>query len=62
MCALYYILLSIQYHSVPKIHTLIRSYCSFTKLHLPFCDPMNCSTLESSVLHHLPEFAETHVH
>ena len=62
MFALYYILLRIQYHCVRKIQTLIRSYCSFTKLGLPFCDSMNCSTQGSTVLHCLPEFAETHVH
>ena len=26
------------------------------------CDPMNCSTPGFPVLHHLPEFAQTHVH
>ena len=26
------------------------------------CDPMNCSTPGFPVLHHLPEFAHTHVH
>ena len=26
------------------------------------CDPMNCSTPGLSVHHHLPEFAQTHVH
>ena len=26
------------------------------------CDPMDCSTLGFPVLHHLPEFAQTHVH
>ena len=28
----------------------------------PFATPMNCSTPGSSVLHHLPEFAQIHVH
>ena len=27
----------------------------------PFATPMNCSTPGSSVLHHLPEFAQIHV-
>ena len=27
-----------------------------------FCDPMDCSTPGFPVLHHLPEFAQTHVH
>ena len=26
------------------------------------CDPMNCSTPGLPVLHHIPEFAQTHVH
>ena len=26
------------------------------------CDPMDCSTLGFPVLHHLPEFAQTHIH
>ena len=26
------------------------------------CDPMNCSMSGSPVLHHLAEFAQTHVH
>ena len=26
------------------------------------CDPMNCSVPRFPVLHHLPEFAQTHVH
>ena len=36
--------------------------CWVTKLCLTFCDPMNCSTPGFSVLHHLPELAQTHVH
>ena len=27
-----------------------------------FCDPVDCSTPGSSVLHYLPEFAQIHVH
>ena len=40
------------------------SYCCFliTKLCPTLCDPMNCSTPSFPVLHHLPEFAQTHVH
>ena len=26
------------------------------------CDPMDCSTPGFPVLHHLPEFAQTHIH
>ena len=30
--------------------------------HVPLCDPIDCSTSGFPVLHHLPEFAQTHVH
>ena len=36
--------------------------CSFTKLCLTLCNPMGCSTSVFPVLHHLPEFSQTHVH
>ena len=36
--------------------------CSVAKLCLTLCDPMGCSTPGFPVLHHLPEFAQTHVH
>ena len=36
--------------------------CSVTKLCPTLRDPMNCSTPGFPVLHHLPEFAQTHVH
>ena len=36
--------------------------CSVTKSCLTLFDPMDCSTPGSSVLHYLPEFAQTHVH
>ena len=35
--------------------------CSVAKLCLIICDPMDCSTPGSSVLHHLLEFVQTHV-
>ena len=35
---------------------------SVTKSHLILCDLMDCSTPGSSVLHYLPEFAQTYVH
>ena len=35
--------------------------CSVTKLYLTLCHPMDCSTQGCPVLHHLPEFAQTHV-
>ena len=37
-------------------------YCSVTKSCPTLHDPMDCSTLGFSVLHHLPELAQTHVH
>ena len=36
--------------------------CSVTQSCLTLCDPMYCSTLGFPVLHHLPEFAQTHIH
>ena len=36
--------------------------CSVACLCLWLCDPMDCSTPGFSVLHYLPEFAQTHVH
>ena len=35
--------------------------CSAIKLCRPPCDPTDCSTSDSSVLHYLPEFAQIHV-
>ena len=36
--------------------------CSAVKLCPTICNPMDCSTSGFPVLHHLPEFAQTHVH
>ena len=36
--------------------------CSVAQSCLTLCDPMDCSTPGSSVLHYLLEFAQTHVH
>ena len=38
------------------------SGCLVTKSCPTPCDPRDCSTPGSPVLHHLPEFAQTHVH
>ena len=38
------------------------SCCSHTKSRPTAFDPVDCSTPGSSVLHQLPEFAQTHVH
>ena len=37
-------------------------YCSVTKSCLTLCDPTNNITPGSSILHHLLEFAQMHVH
>ena len=39
-----------------------RCCCSVTQSCLTLCDPMDCSTPSFPVLHHLPEFAQTHIH
>ena len=36
--------------------------CSVAKSCPTLCDPMNCSMTEFPVLHHLPEFAQAHIH
>ena len=36
--------------------------CSVTKLCLTICNSIDCSILDCSVLHHLQEFAQIHVH
>ena len=41
---------------------LISCCCSITKSCLTLCDPMDCSTPGFPALHHLLEFAKTHVH
>ena len=43
-------------HNPPCCH------CSVIKLCPPLCDPMDCRAPGFLVLHHLPEFAQTHVH
>ena len=35
--------------------------CSVAKLYLTLCNPVYCSTSDSSVLHSLPEFTQIHV-
>ena len=37
-------------------------HCSISKSCLVLCDSMNCSKPGSSVLHYIPEFAQTHIH
>ena len=38
-----------------------KSCCSFTKLCMTLCGPMDCSTPSFPALHYLTEFAQTHV-
>ena len=42
--------------------SLFCCYCSVTKSWITLCNPMDFSTLGLSVLHQLPELAQTHVH
>ena len=37
-------------------------YCSVTQSCPTLCDTMDCSTPGLSILHHLPKFAQVHVH
>ena len=41
---------------------LISCHCCSVKSCPTLCDPMDCSIQAFPVLHHLPEFAQTHVH
>ena len=36
--------------------------CSVAESHPTLCDPMDCTTPGFPILHHLPEFAQTHFH
>ena len=40
---------------------IIFCFCSASKSCLTFCDPMDCSSPGSPVLHYLPEFVQIHV-
>ena len=53
-------------YTLPQFHgkqkkTQNSSCCSVAKSCLTLCDPMDCNTPGFPVLHHLPEFAQTHV-
>ena len=48
--------------NVGKSHNISTCYCSIAQLCPTLCDPMDCSTPGFPVLHHLLEFAHTHVH
>ena len=43
-------------------HFIVVRFSSVTQSCSTLCDPMNCSTPGLPLLHHLPEFTQTHVH
>ena len=45
----------------PMLILWLQLCCSVDQSCLALCDPVDCSTPSSPVLHHLPEFAETQV-
>ena len=55
-------------HQVVKVHELQHQSlqriccCSVAQSSLTLCDPMDCSMPGFSVLHYLPELAQTHAH
>ena len=49
-------------HNIKYVLLLRNICCSVTKSRPALCDPEDCGTPGSSVLHYLPEFAQTHVH
>ena len=50
------------YVTLGRVTFTHRCRCSVAKSYLTLCDPMDCSTPGSPVLHYLLEFAQTHVH
>ena len=48
--------------SFPQLCGGIPCCCSVTKVCPMLCNPMDCSMPGFPVLHHLPDFAQTHVH
>ena len=53
---------SLWHISVTALATLKQCCCSVNKSCPTPCDPMNCSTPGFSLLHYLPEIAQTYVH
>ena len=43
-------------------HLILLGSCSGPQLFMALCDPMNCSMPGFPALHHLLEYAQTHVH
>ena len=53
----------LQHTTWEVVFTGICCWCSVAKLCPILCNPMDCRSMSgSSVLHYLPEFAQTHVH
>ena len=48
--------------SIIECELVLFCFCSVVKSCLSLCDPVVCSMPGFPVLHHLPEFAQTHVH
>ena len=46
----------------PRTAVILGCCCLITNSCLTLCDPMGCSTPGFPILHHLLEFAQTHVH
>ena len=49
-------------HSIYIVFTIICCCCSVAQSCLTLCDPMDCSVSGFSVLHHLLELVQIHVH
>ena len=67
ICTIYILYIHIHTYIYVYIHTYIHIYIYiYIMVQLLncvwLCDPMDCSTPGSSVLHYFPEFAQTHVH
>ena len=50
------------FHNFQQTVSFNSCCCSVTRECLTLCSPMDCSTPGFPALHHLPEFAQTHVH
>ena len=59
---LLYIVYYIHYIYIIYIFVYIYIYVVVQSLSYRLYDPMDCSTPGASVLHYLPQFAQTHVH
>ena len=47
---------------IPSVPVYFSCCCSFVKLCLTFCDPMDYSMPAFPVPHYYPEFAQIHIH